>query len=736
MTSTFAEVARQRPTNQATPLSARVQLRHLLQTALTILGCCALPSCSSGNASDPPSSNAGNGNPTTSSGGASGAGGQTIVAGMSGSDGFSGAAGGTAGVGGSAGASGQGGITGMLGPDLYVSPDGDDANPGTLAAPLKTLERARLVVRANKGSMAGDIHVYLRGGRYELAAPLVFDADDSGTNGNYINYLAYDSEQPVVSGGKMITGWTQVAGKPYYVANTPVASGFADYFRQLYVNGVRAYRASSSWIAGTSFYAAPAMPQGKDGINFAASALKTYTNVRDLRLLHVNSFKIDEWPVVAVVTNGSTTSVQCAQPHFQIRADRGFLAATDKFMIVNALQELDKPGEWYHDRAEQKVYYYPKAGETMSTAEVIAPGFDADSLVRLDGGAVGTPVKNIRFQGLVFEHGNWLYPRDTLLGGTQAEALYSPSGTEPSSAYVSLGGANLYVQEVPGDITLNHTTGIQFVGNTVRHMAACGIHLYNDVTQTLVEGNIFHDTTGAAIAVGRFRGAYIDNDIPGEAMVDDNVIRNNVIRDTGRDFMAATGISLMAARKTVVANNDIDMTAWSGIHVRMQTKGNYTTDDTDTAPDIGQSTVTANRVGQAAWASIYGVGDNGSIYTHGPNKDSVFSRNYVMPGNTINGFYNDDNSFRITYSENVNRKGWDMSNRTVDPKTILFPSNYGTGAAPPSSNCVVSGYTQISGTVTDWPQAATDIADAAGLEAAYKALLTKVPATPPYDYLK
>jgi hypothetical protein len=74
--------------------------------------------------------------------------------------------------------------------------------------------------------------------------------------------------------------------------------------------------------------------------------------------------------------------------------------------------------------------------------------------------------------------------------------------------------------------------------------------------------------------------------------------------------------------------------------------------------------------------------------------------------------------------------------RTVDSKTILFNSNYGTGTAPPSSGCVVSSYTQISGTVTDWPQAATDIANAAGVEEAFKELLTKVPATPPYDYLK
>jgi hypothetical protein len=78
--------------------------------------------------------------------------------------------------------------------------------------------------------------------------------------------------------------------------------------------------------------------------------------------------------------------------------------------------------------------------------------------------------------------------------------------------------------------------------------------------------------------------------------------------------------------------------------------------------------------------------------------------------------------------------GYEQPHR--DPKTILFSSNYGTSGAPPSGNCVVSSYTQISGAVTDWPQAATDIANAAGLEAAYKPLLAKVPTTPPYDYLK
>ncbi|MFH5181441.1 hypothetical protein ACHHV8_01650 [Paenibacillus sp. TAB 01] len=48
-----------------------------------------------------------------------------------------------------------------------------------------------------------------------------------------------------------------------------------------------------------------------------------------------------------------------------------------------------------------------------------------------------------------------------------------------------------YGDQVPGNISLNHTNGIQFIGNTIRHMGASGIHLYNDASNTLIQGYIF-----------------------------------------------------------------------------------------------------------------------------------------------------------------------------------------------------------------------------------------------------
>ena len=48
---------------------------------------------------------------------------------------------------------------------LYVASNGSDANPGTEAAPLATVDGARQAVRAVNKQMTGDIVVVLRGGK-------------------------------------------------------------------------------------------------------------------------------------------------------------------------------------------------------------------------------------------------------------------------------------------------------------------------------------------------------------------------------------------------------------------------------------------------------------------------------------------------------------------------------------------------------------------------------------------
>jgi hypothetical protein len=56
----------------------------------------------------------------------------------------------------------------------FVSPVGNDTNPGTLEKPFATLQRAQNASRQKHGE------VFLRSGTYYLPAPLVFTAQDSG----------------------------------------------------------------------------------------------------------------------------------------------------------------------------------------------------------------------------------------------------------------------------------------------------------------------------------------------------------------------------------------------------------------------------------------------------------------------------------------------------------------------------------------------------------------------------
>ena len=71
---------------------------------------------------------------------------------------------------------------------VYVSPTGDDGGPGTLAAPFRTLTRARDAVRQAKKSSTGPVTVFLRGGTHYLADPLTLDGDDSGEEGSPVVY--------------------------------------------------------------------------------------------------------------------------------------------------------------------------------------------------------------------------------------------------------------------------------------------------------------------------------------------------------------------------------------------------------------------------------------------------------------------------------------------------------------------------------------------------------------------
>ena len=67
------------------------------------------------------------------------------------------------------------------------------------------------------------------------------------------------------------------------------------------------------------------------------------------------------------------------------------------FCLVNALELLDQPGEWYQDYPSGRIYYYPRPHEDMTKAQVIIPALE--TLLTVNG-TLERPVRNIHFQNI------------------------------------------------------------------------------------------------------------------------------------------------------------------------------------------------------------------------------------------------------------------------------------------------------------------------------------------------
>ena len=147
--------------------------------------------------------------------------------------------------------------------EFHVSPEGDDAWSGRLAAPnddrsdgpLRTLEAAQAAVRRRKAVLQepAELRVWVHGGVYELKQPLLFTAQDSGFPRKRndrartwpVTWAAVPGEEPVISGGRRLAGaWRQetVNARQAWVTEIPDVAAGRWRFRQLWVGGQRRLR--------------------------------------------------------------------------------------------------------------------------------------------------------------------------------------------------------------------------------------------------------------------------------------------------------------------------------------------------------------------------------------------------------------------------------------------------------------------------------------------------------------
>jgi hypothetical protein len=132
---------------------------------------------------------------------------------------------------------------------FFVSTEGRDnwsgrfADPRDDDGPFATLDRAQRAVRDLKsaGRLTKPVVVYFRGGLYPLKKKIFFLPKDSGTKQAPITYKAFSDEQVQFSGGRTLTGWTNIRDNKW-VCDIPEARESGWKFQALFVNVERRER--------------------------------------------------------------------------------------------------------------------------------------------------------------------------------------------------------------------------------------------------------------------------------------------------------------------------------------------------------------------------------------------------------------------------------------------------------------------------------------------------------------
>ncbi len=107
--------------------------------------------------------------------------------------------------------------------DYYVATvadGGDDSNPGTLAEPFATIQKAASLVQPG-------YTVYIRGGRYPVTSTVVLGSAHSGTQDAPVIYTAYQDEEVILDGSMFIPtdGFALVQDQPTLDRLNPAGQG-------------------------------------------------------------------------------------------------------------------------------------------------------------------------------------------------------------------------------------------------------------------------------------------------------------------------------------------------------------------------------------------------------------------------------------------------------------------------------------------------------------------------------
>ena len=270
--------------------------------------------------------------------------------------------------------------------ECYIAPEGSDTNPGTIAKPFSSLERARDAIRQSRAN--GPATVYLRQGTYYLPKTFVLTSEDSGTKDGPIIYQGYPGEKVTISGGSRLELKWESWQNGIMQAVVPKATATD----QLFVNGERQHMARFP-----NFDPSQRIFNGYAADCFSPSRVERWTDPAGgfIHAMHKHMWGDFHYEITGKDQQGKLIYEGGWQNNRR-------LGMHDKYRFVeNIFEELDAPGEWYLNEKQNTLFYYPPENVNLDTAKIEIVRLR--HLIELQG-TEDDPVKHIRFKNITFRH--------------------------------------------------------------------------------------------------------------------------------------------------------------------------------------------------------------------------------------------------------------------------------------------------------------------------------------------
>jgi len=470
---------------------------------------------------------------------------------------------------------------------FYVSPKGNDAWSGVLASPNMTLDdgpfatlaRAKEVVKELRKSKSVNqpVQVIIKEGMYNLAEPLVFRPEDSGTESSELTFMAASGEEVIISGGKVLTGFKEISENLWRLRIPEVKEG-SWIFRQLFRENKRLTRAripEEGW-----FYLEPVSESiggdlGKhQEFHVKEGEIEEYDNLHQAELVVYN-----RW-------NNSRLFIESIDEENQICRFKGEIWRGPKegkrFHIENIREGLTRPDTWYLDY--DKGLLYIRTEEDPNDNSIVAPALE--TLVEFRGDyPAGKFVSHITMKDLSFRYSS--FPVGEMgIRGLQAANYLSGAIYAEAAQYITIENCE------------------------IKSVGQYGVDIGPRSHHCRVIHNRFTDLGAGGVRLGTTTRSRTD-----ELVSYNNIISDNYIAEGGKTAFGAVGIFAANCRYTTISHNEVTRMKYTGISVGW---------DWNTGPNhCRDNTIEKNYVHHIGMNIL---ADMGGIYTLG-----------LSPGTSIRG---------------------------------------------------------------------------------------------------